>query len=177
MSYDASLSLVPPPSLPHFLLPRSRRQPPPSTLGDDPLAQRTPPTNLPYPSPSPVKHWCCVVGADTGSPGAPTFCTFSDALTAYLVALTNAEVTEMTRLRLENNRMGTELVDLQAQVTRSETALADLTHVENAEVTELKTALADLRAQVARLETGLTAESTKNKRICSAVAEVLERPT
>ncbi|KAJ6611675.1 hypothetical protein B0H10DRAFT_2437376, partial [Mycena sp. CBHHK59/15] len=60
MSYDASLSLVPPPSLPHFLLPRSRRQPPPSTLGDDPLAQRPPPTNLPYPSPSPVKHWCCV---------------------------------------------------------------------------------------------------------------------
>ncbi|KAJ6613071.1 hypothetical protein B0H10DRAFT_2436631 [Mycena sp. CBHHK59/15] len=37
--------------------------PPPSGMIHSPKA---PPTNLPYPSPSPVKHWCCVVGADTG---------------------------------------------------------------------------------------------------------------
>ncbi|KAJ6605617.1 hypothetical protein B0H10DRAFT_2195488 [Mycena sp. CBHHK59/15] len=56
-----------------------------------------------------------------------------------LLALTNAEVTEMTRLRLENNRMGTELADLICK--------------QNTEVREFKTALVDLQAQVTRSET------------------------
>ncbi|KAJ6550505.1 hypothetical protein B0H10DRAFT_2202350, partial [Mycena sp. CBHHK59/15] len=65
MSYDASLSLVPPPSLPtsSSLDPVASRLPPPSGMIHSPNA---PPHQPSLSLPSPVKHWCCVVGADTG---------------------------------------------------------------------------------------------------------------